>query len=393
MKNAFLEDICHIVIGKTPLRSQKEYWGKGNKWLSISDMQNKYIYETKEEITDKGVMDCNCKLIPEDTLLLSFKLSIGKMAFNKVPLFTNEAIVALTIKDENMLNKHYLYYALKSVDLLASTDRAVKGATLNKEKLRRIKVPITDLIVQERIVGILDKAQSLIDKRKQTIAELNKLIMSVFYTSFADNSLADRFELKECIEIPLNAGWSPVCSQNNQGIPVFSLANLTGEGLSTKITKFYDENLPTKGSDLKAGDIVISRSNTRDLVGRVGLYEGTPSRVIYPDLMIRIRIKQDYLNSIYFFYYLISISKVIRNLAHGSNESMVKISQSKLLSIPVIIPPKALQDKFAEQVQNIKDQKQRVQEHLEQLEQNFDSLLHRAFTGQLNINDPITIGK
>ena len=78
-----LEDICDIQIGKTPNRNIPEYWGKGNTWVTISDMKSRDIDLTKEEITDTAVKECGCKLIPAGTLLLSFKLSIGKLGFAK----------------------------------------------------------------------------------------------------------------------------------------------------------------------------------------------------------------------------------------------------------------------------------------------------------------------
>src|ERR1700761_7243955 len=94
-----LEEVCTIQIGKTPRREVSKYWGKGYSWVSISDMKAKFITSTKEEITETAIRECGCKLIPKGTLLLSFKLSIGKLAFAGKNLFTNEAIVGLQIKD------------------------------------------------------------------------------------------------------------------------------------------------------------------------------------------------------------------------------------------------------------------------------------------------------
>src|SRR5437762_1872484 len=92
-----LNSICRLQMGKTPKREMAEYWGEGFPWVSIADMKGKYIEATKEQITAKAVEESGCKMIRKGTLLLSFKLSIGKLGFAATDLFTNEAIVALLI--------------------------------------------------------------------------------------------------------------------------------------------------------------------------------------------------------------------------------------------------------------------------------------------------------
>ena len=116
-RNYKLEDICNIQIGKTPKREVPAYWGTGYSWVSISDMKSRVISTTKEEITEKAIKECGCKLIPKGTILLSFKLSIGKLGYAGKDLFTNEAIVALGIRDYQVLHPDYLYYVLKNIHI------------------------------------------------------------------------------------------------------------------------------------------------------------------------------------------------------------------------------------------------------------------------------------
>ena len=95
MKKVVLSELCEILIGRTPSRSVSKYWGKGHKWVSISDMKEEFVSSTKEEITDEAIAALRCRKIPKGTLLLSFKLSVGKLAFAGTDLYTNEAIAAL----------------------------------------------------------------------------------------------------------------------------------------------------------------------------------------------------------------------------------------------------------------------------------------------------------
>ena len=133
-----LKDICTIQIGKTPSRHESDYWRDGtHAWLSIADMnQGRYLNNTKEYITDLGVKASNIKLIPKNTLVLSYKLSIGKVGITQKPMYTNEAIASLTELD-SQVDINYLYWALQHIDLLENADRAAMGKTLNKAKLSR----------------------------------------------------------------------------------------------------------------------------------------------------------------------------------------------------------------------------------------------------------------
>ena len=141
-----LGKLCEVNIGRTPARDRQDYWGHGNLWLSIADMnQGRILETTKERITDVAVCECNCRLVEVGTVLLSFKLSIGKVGIASVPLFHNEAIASLPIRDTSRLLPDYLYWALQTIDLTHGLDRAAKGLTLNKAKLLEIKLPIPPL--------------------------------------------------------------------------------------------------------------------------------------------------------------------------------------------------------------------------------------------------------
>lgn len=174
-----LNDLCYIEIGKTPSRSNIKYWDKKkattNIWLSIADLNNdinKNVYDSNEYLSDAGADVV--KLVKKGTLLLSFKLTLGRVAFAGKDLRTNEAIAQLPIKNDNDINKFYLYYYLKFFDyeLLLKGDVKVKGKTLNKEKLKLLPVYYPQLPEQERIVAKLDKAFEAIDKVKSN-AEQN----------------------------------------------------------------------------------------------------------------------------------------------------------------------------------------------------------------------------
>ena len=182
-----LSSLVDINIGKTPARKEDSYWGGAHSWVSIADLKGKRFIEfTKEAITDKGIQNSGIKIVPSNTILFSFKLSIGKVAITKKSLFTNEAIASFPIKDSSVVNQEYLYYVLRELDFTGSGDRAVMGKTLNKAKLKELKIPLPPLAEQQKIAAILDAADSLRQKDQQLIEHYTALSQSLFLEMFGD---------------------------------------------------------------------------------------------------------------------------------------------------------------------------------------------------------------
>ncbi len=173
-----LSELLDISIGRTPSRNEPDYWGKGYPWVSIRDLSSKTVVQTKEEITDLGVSGARCRLIPKGTLLFSFKLTIGKMAFAGRDLYTNEAIAAFSIKDKKKLNPDFLYYALQAATY-GGSNQAVMGKTLNSKSLANIEIPTPPFAEQIRIAHLLGKVETLIAQRKQHLKQLDDMLKVV----------------------------------------------------------------------------------------------------------------------------------------------------------------------------------------------------------------------
>ena len=176
-----LEELFNLQMGKTPSRKNPEYWcSSDNKWISISDLSKseKYIYDTKEYITNKAVIESGISLINQNTVIISFKLSIGKVAITAEPMYSNEAIMSFRDKKVVDLLPDYIYYLLLAQNWDDGTNKAVMGKTLNKATLSKIKVNIHSLDVQKSIVSTLDKLQSIITHLRTQLEKLDLLVKS-----------------------------------------------------------------------------------------------------------------------------------------------------------------------------------------------------------------------
>lgn len=180
-----IDKVCNLSMGKTPSRNSGAYWGSGYKWIAISDMKKKYISQTREEITELAVKDSGIKVIPKGTVIMSFKLTIGKLAITTENMYSNEAIVSFSVKNEKVIDTEYLYYYLSSIDITKYGSRAAKGITLNKESLKEIIVKIPTLEEQIEIRKILsnsDREIELLKEEVRLLSEQKKSLMQKLLT-------------------------------------------------------------------------------------------------------------------------------------------------------------------------------------------------------------------
>lgn len=173
-KSVPIEKICTLSIGKTPSRNRKEYWGTGYKWIAIADMKEKYISQTEEEITEQAVKETGIKRIPKNTVIMSFKLTLGRLAITAEDMYSNEAIVSFFNNNPDELDNEYLYYYLSHIDITKYGSRAAKGITLNRDSLKEIIVKLPELAEQIKIREVLTLADKEIDLLKQELALLKQ---------------------------------------------------------------------------------------------------------------------------------------------------------------------------------------------------------------------------
>ena len=187
MREYRLGEIFNLQMGKTPSRNNLSYWGsKDNQWISIADLSKsgKYIEETKEYLSDRAVEESGISVIPANTVVMSFKLSIGKTAITPKSMYSNEAIMAFCDKKVTELLPDYIYYMFLRRKWESGTNKAVMGNTLNKSTLSNIKVKIHKIDKQREIVKILDCASQIIDDREKQLHELDALVKARFVEMF-----------------------------------------------------------------------------------------------------------------------------------------------------------------------------------------------------------------
>lgn len=205
MQMVSLGDICDIKIGRTPPRKQPQWFSEshGMKWVSIKDMGNtgKYISQTSEFLTVDAIKKFNIPIIPAGTLLMSFKLTVGRLGFTEYDMCSNEAIAQLSIKDPDIVDKNYLYYYLKNFNFGSLSSTSSIATAVNSKTVKNMSVNLPPLDQQKKIANILGSLDEKIELNCRMNETLEQLGQTLFRHYFVDNPEAKSWDKKPLDEI------------------------------------------------------------------------------------------------------------------------------------------------------------------------------------------------
>ncbi|MBT3795319.1 hypothetical protein HOG00_02520 [bacterium] len=364
-KTVKLGDLVDISIGKTPVRNNLKFWDKekntNNVWISIADLtklKNNFVEDSKEYISDEGAK--LFKPVPANTLIMSFKLSIGKLAITSKEVRTNEAIASLPIKDDREICKEYLLFYLQSLDWdsLAGNDIKVKGKTLNKAKLKEIFILVPPLEEQKQIAKKLDATFAEIDKNIENLKNKKEQIESLINrVSEEELKNAEGENLKiETIGDVLSVIQNGVnCKQDKsgKGLKITRIETIADANINYDKTGFsnLDESKKQKAA-LKKGDILFSHINSPSHVGKTAIYDG--SEPLYHGINLLRLHTIDAVDSNYFNFFLQSLfwSGHWRR-ASKQSVNQASVNQVDIKKIPFSYPPLEEQKEIVKKLDSI----------------------------------------
>lgn len=179
---SIVKDEFTLTMGKTPARNNPAFWQSGtNKWISISDMARygRYTEDTQESITDIAVAESGIKIVPKGTIIMSFKLSIGRTAVTSEDIYTNEAIMAFRDVDGTKFNMTFLQFLIANKNWLLNAKQAVKGQTLNKESIGNARIIVPPIGLQEQFAAIYNQADKSGSGGRESVALMGKVKKSL----------------------------------------------------------------------------------------------------------------------------------------------------------------------------------------------------------------------
>ena len=382
-----IKDVFTLQMGKTPARAKSEYYENGtNKWVSISDLSTyeKHVDDTKEHLTDIAVKESGIKLVPANTVIMSFKLSIGKTAITRESTYTNEAIMAFIPNNPETIIPDYLYYSFSGRDWENGTNRAVMGATLNKATIGELQIDIPDLNTQRAVVERMDKVSELIDLRKRQLAKLDELVKARFVEMFGDPltgtakwPIQTVGDVAEAVD-PQPSHRTPPEVQN--GVPYISIkdcdyktGNIDFENARKVSANVLEEHI--NRYTLHEGDFIIGK------IGTIGNPIFVPARKDYT-LSANIVLVQPDSDKVspYFLKYSFMSDFIERQFDEAKNStSQAAFGIQKVRAIKILKPELEVQKEFETFVKQLDKLKSTVQQSLDKLETLKKSLMQEYF--------------
>ena len=394
-----LGELCRFIDyrGKTP-----EKTASGLRLITAKNVKMGYLQENPMEFVapesydswmTRGIPKMGDGLFTTEAPLAN----VAQLDTDEKVVFAQRIIVLQPAA--NNLDRTFLKYLLLSD---VAQDRILEqgtGATVQGIKaslLKTIPIEFPPLTEQQRIVGLLDEAFEGLATAKAN-AEKNLQNARALFESHLQSVFTQRgpgwveTTLEEVLSVQPQNGWSPPAANHAaSGTPVLTLSSVTGFVFRPNKLKYTSAKTDPKARYwIQNGDLLITRSNTPELVGHVAIASGIEGPTIYPDLIMRMNTMPDRALTKFLYYQLRTpeLRTEIMGRAQGANPTMKKISNGAVKTLPISVPPIATQQAIVAKLDSLREGTQRLARLYERkhaaLEALKKSLLHQAFTGEL----------
>jgi type I restriction enzyme S subunit len=387
---AKIDQIAATGTGGTPPRKEGiRFFGGTIPWIKSGELKDAVLNSAVETITDAALAESNAKLVPPGAVLIAlYGATVGRTALLGFEAATNQAVCHI-IPDRRLAEPRFVWYGLRA-ELPALLRKRVGGAqpNISQHIIRSTTLPLPALREQQRIVNLLEQADGLRRQRVEADALADRILPALFHQIFGDPATNPKGwpnrKLGDVI-VETSYGTSNPSNASGEGLPVLRMNNIESNGrlnLADLKHVTLDEGEVEKHS-LRDGDLLFNRTNSKELVGKTGLWRGGFPAVAASYLIrVRVDISQavpDYIwawmNTRYFKQRLFDIARRAVGMAN--------INATELRAMPLLVPVMALQHAFAARLRSLDGLAARREEAAQQLQKLFSTLLHRAFAGDL----------
>ena len=380
-----LGEICDFISGGTPSKSKNEYWKNGNiPWIKISDFKEKYIKFSEEKITKIGLENSSAKILKKGTILYTIFASVGKVAILDIEATTNQAIVGINLKEDNSIDKDFLYYFLSSIENnIKKQARGVAQNNINISILKNINIPILPMSFQKNIVKTLNKLENILENFKQKKLLINFLNKSLFIKFFGNPEYNEKgwsfSSLKDISLCKGEYGSNKPAINYNGGYRYIRITDITTNGeLKKDKVGVLDEEIEAQKYLLKENDILFARSGAT--VGKNFFYNKKYGKCIFAGYLIRFQLNAHLVSTTYLKKFLETNYywnwvKNCQNIVAQPNINAKQYGED----LKIMLPPIKLQNKFSEVIEKIEKLSFEIEKSIQEAENLYNSLISKYF--------------
>jgi type I restriction enzyme S subunit len=407
-----LARVLQIDTGFTPSTGNNEFYDNGeHDWITIRDLKGKYVSESKTKLTDLAVEGKT--IIPKGSLLYSFKLSVGQMAFTTKDLFTNEAIFSISPSDN--LNLNYFYYLLDRILIHNSNENIYGAKILNQELIKSAKLLVPNSEEQNAIANYLDQKTTQIDQlinQKKRFIELLQEERTAVINQAVTKGLDPTVKMKDSgiewlgeipehwavkrlkylVSEPLKYGANEPAEEEIIEDPRY--IRITDFGNDGKLKKNTFKSLPmNKAANylLSNGDILFARSGST--VGKTFLFKNYDGFACFAGYLIKATSNPDII--VYDFLYNFTNSSGYNNWKESifQQSTIQNIGADKYNQLKIAIPPikeqKIIIEFIAKKIGEIETIISKSQQEIVLLKEYKIALISEVVTGKVDVRDVV----
>ena len=393
IKEVKVSDFTEVITGGTPSTTVKEYWEGGKiPWLNSGELNKKYIFESKNFITELGLKNSSTRMMPSETVLIALTgATCGLSGLSKIEACANQSVTGI-LPSKNHSSDYLLHYLRTQREMILRKAWGNAQPHISQQFVKELLIRLPILSTQLHIANILSKAENLIDQRKESIALLDEFLKSTFLDMFGDpvinNKNWKKKKLKELAD-DFKYGTNSISGNKKieDSIPILRIPNIIDEKVNYTDLK-YSVLIETEKKKvlLKKGDLLFVRTNGNpNYIARCAVFNAD---LIcgYASYLIRVRLKDTSGTTSGFIKYIVSLPSFRRTIVSKAKTTAgnYNINTDGLKDLNFIIPPIELQIQFAQIVEKTEALKAQYQSSLQELENLYGSLSQRAFKGELN---------
>lgn len=411
-----------LVNGGTPPTENQAYWTGHLPWITGADFTRSGVGEFRRFVSEEAIKRTATNIVDKGSLLIVTRTGVGKLAIAPCDIAISQDITGL-YPDRDRVDVEFLYQRMRQgVDDLRKLNQGTSINGIVRKDLISYSFELPPLNQQRRIANILSTVDRAIEQTEALIAKQQRIktgLMQDLFTRGVDEngnlrpSHAEAPELYQKSElgwIPkewrlttvgsilsgIDAGKSPECPDKPAPAGewgVLKVSAVQPSGFRSSENKIIeDPRFVNPSHEVKDGNLLISRSNTYDLVGVVCLVRNPQARLLLSDKTLRLRCNPGRVITPFLFQILQQhfVRRQIEINATGTSGSMKNISQPGIRELKIFLPPKQEQDKLSECLHSIEDRMGSEQENLAKLRRLKTALMQDLLTGKVSVAPLLT---